>query len=149
MMQKFVVLVFLLIGLVSPALAQTSSTAAGRDSCIAKGRAKFIALVEDAARHLRDNRGFNKGNELKYIGAKRLTSLAICIDWERSTPEYRAGRGHGYSFGFRSQALADSNAISHCANAQDARNRICQCVVVHRNDVVQVSFPSGWPQECT
>jgi hypothetical protein len=146
-MQKFAVLVFLLAGVASPALAQTSS--AGRDSCVATGRTKFTALVEDAARHLRDNRGFNAGNELKYIGAKHLTALAICIDWQRSTPEYRVGRGHGYSFAFRNQALADSNAVRHCANARDARNHACRCVVVHRNDVVQVSFPNGWPQECT
>jgi hypothetical protein len=130
--------------------AHAQQAAGNHDACVRDGRAKFTRLVGESTEHLRDNRHRNKGAITAYAGSKGPTAFALCIDWDKSTPDVRYGRGHGWyrGNGRLTQPAVDKVALRYCAEAKDAVARVCKCEIVHRNEIATISFPAGWPTDC-
>lgn len=130
--------------------AQAQHAASNHDACVRDGRAKFTRLVDESTEHLRDNRHRNKGKITAYAASKGPTAFALCIDWDKSTPDVRYGRGHGWyrGKGRLTQSAVDKVALRYCAEAKDAVAKVCKCEIVHRNGIAAISFPVGWPKDC-
>jgi|ERR1041385_5707358 hypothetical protein len=147
-MRSFFILILMFL-CTAPAHAQGPASPPGRELCVREGKARFTALVEEAVRHLRDNRGPNAGRINTYLREGNERAFALCLNWQQSSPEDFGGRGHGYSFRKADAAAATTTAITHCSRARYAREGLCRCEVVHRNGVVSIRFPDGWPRQCS
>jgi len=81
-----------------------------------------------------------KDNYYKDATTKSPKAMAVCIDWEKSTPHRLEHRGFSFASGEKSQIDADERALSQCYRATNS----CQCTIVDRSDTNALVFPAAW-----
>jgi hypothetical protein len=148
---RFIITLLLIVVPACTVQAQTAQQGpSNRETCIRDGRAKFTRLIDETARTFTISRPQKREND--YMTAPRPTAFAACINWDRSTPEFRSGTGTGFASGrtSSSQTVVDSEAIRWCAEAPNGQlnGGNCRCEVMHRNGGVALQFPVNWPREC-
>jgi hypothetical protein len=133
----------LLVMPVTIAYAQNAGSA-GRQECVAAARAKFSSLIERSVRTLVGK----KKTTNAYVDAPAPKAFAMCINWQRSTPQFRVGRAWAVSSARISSdpSVVTSTALGRCTEA--AVRQQCECVIVHRDGQLVISFPEWWPRDC-
>jgi len=143
-------IVVLTLTTASAAAQEMSKSPSDKADCIRDAQAQFADLVEGIVRSAVMQLGRIGKND--YLTAPRPTAFALCIDWERSTPQFRSGRGTGFASRRSSNAgqeAVDRAALRYCEEALVGQSDgHCRCEIVHRNGVLALSFPDNWPKGC-
>jgi hypothetical protein len=126
------------------AFAESAGSSA-REGCVADARSKFSSLVERSVRTLI---GRKKTEPNSYMTAPSPKAFAMCINWQRTKPQFRVGRAWAIASARVSPdaTVVTSTALGRCTEA--ARNQQCECVIVHRDGQLVISFPEWWPRDC-
>jgi hypothetical protein len=73
-------------------------------------------------------------------GANPPKAMAVCMDWEKSTPIRLEFRGFSFSHNGPTQQDVDERALSQCYRITNN----CLCTIVDRNDTNALTFPAAW-----
>jgi len=114
--------------------------------------AKFYRLLMDWALSQKVRRSPNRAdigkiNPYRTEGGPR--AMAICVNWEASTPTKPSAITWAYATrhsqgGLKTQKEVDALAIERCKSFAAFE---CECVIVDRNDKNAFSFPAAWLKE--
>jgi hypothetical protein len=76
-------------------------------------------------------------------GSKNPKAMAVCIDWEKSTPIRLEYRSFSFASNGPTQQDVDERALSQCYRITDG----CRCTIVDRNDNNAIAFPDAWAEK--
>ena len=86
----------------------------------------------------------DEGKENYYkTASKHPKAMAVCIDWEKSTPIRLEYRSFSFASNGPTQLDADERALSQCYRITDG----CRCTIVDRNDTNTIVFPDTWAEK--
>ncbi len=121
----------------TPAGAQ-SSLEDDRQVCVDDAQKAFSEVVQSLVRSCVMTRGPDD-----YAQAPRPKAFAICINWERATPESTFGSGCGFASArtARNPVAVKSVAIANCAESRHAKEGRCVCEVVDVDGKLVLKFP--------
>jgi hypothetical protein len=128
--------------------APSAQKAATRDASAAPATARSTQLYDSLMRRILAQKlkgaitpgDEGKDNYYKAASTKSPKAMAVCIDWEKSTPHRLEHRGISFASGEKAQIDADERALSQCYRVASG----CQCTIVDRNDANAIVFPAVW-----
>jgi uncharacterized caspase-like protein len=82
----------------------------------------------------------DEGKDNYYRSTKAPKAMAVCMDWEKSTPIRLEHRGFSFASNGPTQDDVDERALSQCYRFTNN----CLCTVIDRNDTNAVTFPAAW-----
>jgi hypothetical protein len=82
----------------------------------------------------------DEGKDNYYRSTKSPKAMAVCMDWEKSTPIRLEHRGFSFASNGPTQEDVDERALSQCYRGTNN----CLCTIIDRNDTNALTFPAAW-----
>jgi hypothetical protein len=124
------------------ALAPAAASAEGRMNESQIRQKIYMYLINWAVGSDFRHRDGGAATTNKYYTERANKALAVCMDWDASTPDRPMPRAYGASWGHREQKNAQDVATAKCREFQ--RSKSCTCTLLDENNRSVLVLPPSF-----